>query len=65
MGGADKMLRCPLYKKIVPQKLNVILFFDMEFFQYFFRVLPNSSWLKFCSAFQRHSVYLKTLHLDL
>jgi hypothetical protein len=52
-------------KKIVPQKLNVILFFDIEFFQYFFRVLPSSSWLKFCSAFQGHSVYLKTLHLAL
>jgi hypothetical protein len=57
--------RLKAIKKIVPQKLNVILFFDIEFFKYFFRVLPSSSWLKFCSAFQGHSVYLKTLHLDL
>jgi hypothetical protein len=40
-------------KKIVPQKLNVILFFDIEFFKYFFRVLheASSSWLNFCRAF--------------
>jgi hypothetical protein len=45
-------------KKIVPQKLNVILFFDIEFFGYFFRVLheASSSWLNFCRAFQGHSV---------
>jgi hypothetical protein len=41
-------------KKIVAQKINVILFFDIEFFKYFFRVLheANSSWLKFGHAFQ-------------
>jgi hypothetical protein len=34
----------------LPQKLNVILFFDIEFFKYFFRVLheASSSWLKLC-----------------
>jgi hypothetical protein len=34
------------------QKLNVILFFDIECFKYFFRVLheANSSWLKFCRS---------------
>jgi hypothetical protein len=32
----------------IPQKLNVILFFDIEFFKYFFRVLheASNSWLK-------------------
>jgi hypothetical protein len=30
-------------KKIVAQKINVILFFDIEFFKYFFRVLHEAS----------------------
>jgi hypothetical protein len=46
-------------KKIVAQKINVILFFDIEFFKYFFRVLheASSSWLKFLHIFQKHPVY--------
>jgi hypothetical protein len=46
-------------KKIVAQKINVILFFDVEFFKYFFRVLhdASSSWLKFLHTFQKHPVY--------
>jgi hypothetical protein len=45
-------------KKNVAQKINVILFFDLEFFRYFFRVLheASSSWLKFVHAFQKHPV---------
>jgi hypothetical protein len=45
-------------KKIVAQKINVILFFDIEFFRYFFRVLheASSSWLKFVHSFQKHPV---------
>jgi hypothetical protein len=45
-------------KKIVPQKLNVILFFDLEFFKFFFRVLHEASslWLKLFRAFQLHPV---------
>jgi hypothetical protein len=45
-------------KKIVAQKINVILFFDIEFFKYFFRVLheASSSWLKFLHIFQKHPV---------
>jgi hypothetical protein len=41
-------------KKIVAQKINVILFLDIEFFKYFSRVLheASSSWLKFGHAFQ-------------
>jgi hypothetical protein len=41
-------------KKIVAQKINVILFFDIEFFRYFFRVLheASSSWLKYLYNFQ-------------
>jgi hypothetical protein len=40
-------------KKIVPQKLNVILFFDIEFFKYFFRILHETSnwWLKLCLVY--------------
>jgi hypothetical protein len=40
--------RLKAIKKKVPQKLNVILFFDIEFFKYFFRILheASSSWLK-------------------
>jgi hypothetical protein len=30
-------------KKIVAQKINVILFFDIEFFKYFFRVVHEVS----------------------
>jgi hypothetical protein len=45
-------------KKNVAQKINVILFFDIEFFKYFFLVLheASSSWLKFLHAFQKHPV---------
>jgi hypothetical protein len=51
--------RLKAIKKTVPQKLNVILFFDIEFFKYFFRVLheASSSWLKFCRTFQKHPVH--------
>jgi transcription initiation factor IIF auxiliary subunit len=36
--------------------MNAILFFDIEFFTYFFRVLheASSSWLKFVHEFQKH-----------
>jgi hypothetical protein len=46
-------------EKIVGQKINVILFFDLEFFKYFSRVLheASSSWLKFLHSFQKHPVY--------
>jgi hypothetical protein len=46
-------------KKIVPQKLNVNLFFDIEFFKYFFRVLyeASSSWLKLFRVFRLHPVH--------
>jgi hypothetical protein len=46
------------FKEIVAQKINVILFFDIEFFKYFFRVLheASSSWLKFLHNFQNHPV---------
>jgi hypothetical protein len=39
--------------------INVILFFDVEFFRYFFRVLreASSSWLKFVHAFQKYPVF--------
>jgi hypothetical protein len=49
-------------KKIVPQKLNVILFFDIKFFKYFSRVLheASSSWLKFCRSILGHPVYIYT-----
>jgi hypothetical protein len=42
------------FKKIVAQKINVILFFDIEFFRYFFRVLheASSSWLECLCNFQ-------------
>jgi hypothetical protein len=45
-------------KKIVPQKLNVILFFDIEFLKYFFRLLheASSSWLKLFRVFRLHPV---------
>jgi hypothetical protein len=41
-------------KRVVARKINVILFFDIEFFGYFFRVLheAGSSWLQFGHAFQ-------------
>jgi hypothetical protein len=47
-------------KKIVAQKINVILFFDIEFFKYFFRVLheASSSWLKFLHNLQNYPVFL-------
>jgi hypothetical protein len=38
-------------KKNVPQKLTVILFFDI-FSEFFMK--PSSSWLKFCRAFEGH-----------
>jgi hypothetical protein len=43
---------------IVPQKLNVILFLDIAFFKYFFRVLheASSSWLKLCWFILGHPV---------
>jgi hypothetical protein len=52
------------FKKIVPQKLNAIVFFDIEFFKYFFRVLheASSSWLKFCRSILGHPVYLVIYH---
>jgi hypothetical protein len=39
--GQRRKLRA--IKKNVPQKINVILFFDIEFFKYFFRVLHETS----------------------
>jgi hypothetical protein len=56
----DQRRRLKAIKKIVAQKINVILFFDIEFFKYFFRVLheASSSWLKFLQNFQKHSVYM-------
>jgi hypothetical protein len=50
------------FKKIVAQKINVILFFDRIFLKYFFRVLheARSSWLKFLHNFQKHPVYSLT-----
>jgi hypothetical protein len=46
-------------KKIVAQGINVILFFDIEFFKYFFRVLHEAggSSLEFLHNFQKHPVY--------
>jgi hypothetical protein len=46
--------RLKAIKKNVTQKINVILFFDIEFFRYFFRVLDeaSSSWLKYLYNFQ-------------
>jgi hypothetical protein len=46
-------------KKIVAQKINVILFFDIEFFKYFFRVLheASSSGLKFLHNVRKHPVF--------
>jgi hypothetical protein len=43
---------------------NVILFFDIEFFKYFFRLLheASSSCLKFVHAFQKHPVYKLSGH---
>jgi hypothetical protein len=40
-------------KKNVAQEINDILFFDIEFFKYCFRVLheKSSSWLKFLHNF--------------
>jgi hypothetical protein len=44
--------------RTVPQKLNVNLFFDIEFFKYFFRVLHEASspWLKLFRVFRLHPV---------
>jgi hypothetical protein len=39
--GQRKKLKA--IKKIVAQKINVILFFDIEFFKDFFRVLHEAS----------------------
>jgi hypothetical protein len=52
--------RLKAIKKIVAQKINVILFFDIEFFKYFFRILheASNSWLKFGHAFRKHPVFL-------
>jgi hypothetical protein len=52
--------RLKAIKKVVAQKINVFLFFDIEFFRYFFRVLHEASrsWLKFVHAFQKHPVYI-------
>jgi hypothetical protein len=51
--GQRKRLKA-IKKKIVAQKINVILSFDIEFFKYFFRVPheASSSWLKFVHAFK-------------
>jgi hypothetical protein len=51
--------RLKAIKKNRCSKTNVILFFDIEFLKYFFRVLheASSSWLKFVQAFQKHPVY--------
>jgi hypothetical protein len=49
----DKVENLNKFKKIVAQKINVILFFE-----YFFRVLheASSSWLKYLYNFQEHPV---------
>jgi hypothetical protein len=46
-------------KKVVAQKINIILFFDIEFLKYFFRVLheASSSRSKSFRAFRLHPVY--------
>jgi 7,8-dihydro-6-hydroxymethylpterin-pyrophosphokinase len=43
----------------VAQGISVILFFDIEFFKYFFRVLHEAggSWLECLHNFQNHPVY--------
>jgi hypothetical protein len=38
--------RLKAIKKNVPQKVNVILFFDIEFLKYFFRVLHEALSMK-------------------
>jgi hypothetical protein len=45
-------------KKIVPQNLNVILIFEIEFFKYFFRVLheASSSWVQLCWFILGHPI---------
>jgi hypothetical protein len=57
-GCSDNVEDQKQLKKIVPQKLNVILFFDTDFFKYFFRVLheASNSWLKLCWFILGHSV---------
>jgi hypothetical protein len=54
----EQCRRLKAIKKIVAQKINVILFFDIEIFKYFFRVLheASSSLLKFLHNFQNHPV---------
>jgi hypothetical protein len=44
---------------MIPQKPRVNLFFHIEFFKYFFRVLheASSSWLKLFRVFRLHPVY--------
>jgi hypothetical protein len=56
----EQRRRLKAIKKIVAEKINVILFFDMEFFKYFFRVLHevSSLWLKFLHNFQNHPVLI-------
>jgi hypothetical protein len=48
--GQRRRLKTIKKKLYIPQKLNVILFFDIEFLKYFFRVLheASNSWLKLC-----------------
>jgi hypothetical protein len=48
--------RLKAIKKKLSQKLNVILFFDIAFLKYFFRVLHEASisWLQFCRALTEH-----------
>jgi hypothetical protein len=55
-----------ILKEIVAQKINVILFFDIKFFKYFFRVLheASGSWLEFLHAFQKHPVFLLLAKFD-
>jgi hypothetical protein len=50
--------RLKAIKKIVAQKINVILFSDIDFLKPFFRVLheASSSLLKFLHNFQKHPV---------
>jgi hypothetical protein len=54
----EQRRRLKTIKKNVAQKINVVLFFHIEFFKYFFRVLheASSSWLKFLHNFQKHPV---------
>jgi hypothetical protein len=42
------------FRKVVAREVNVILFFDIEFFRYFFRILHEAggSWLEYLYNFQ-------------